>query len=428
MKNCLTYIAFSSLYSNYEHVEGEEVRERQDGQCPGVIVFTLIISPIAPPPNTLSMQNTVHSQYPSSPAAPHYVGDPDDIFGKLFANERQWRDRQLFLESKGYMLRPRLRPGWTPSWKTSKKSPLRCEDCLALPARTHLVDATAIASGKLVYIKRIQTGDLESSIAVMLSNAALRADPRNHSVPVLDVFQDDEDPRISYMVMPFLRRMDSPEFETVGEVVDFVDQILEGLLFLHENGVAHRDCARPNLMMDADRMYPSAFHPLKDRFLLDDITTPTSYIPRSQTVVKYYFVDFGISSYIPSNSEEKLVFGVLGRDQEVPELSNEVPYDPFKADVFIIGNVLRREFHDVFHNVDFLAPLINAMTREEPNARLTAAAALAQWKDLKNSIPLYRQAVRVKKRDEQAILSAVLDTMHVANLAMRYIGWAMGLD
>lgn len=52
-------------------------------------------------------------------------------------------------------------------------------------------------------------------------------DSRNHSVPVLELFVDDEDPEISYMVMPFLRYFDSPEFQTVGEIVDFVDQILE---------------------------------------------------------------------------------------------------------------------------------------------------------------------------------------------------------
>lgn len=41
------------------------------------------------------------------------------------------------------------------------------------------------------------------------------------------MFQDDEDPEISYMVMPFLRPIDLPKFEFVIEVVDFVDQILE---------------------------------------------------------------------------------------------------------------------------------------------------------------------------------------------------------
>lgn len=37
-------------------------------------------------------------------------------------------DRAVFLESKGYRLRPRFLPGWTPSWKTRSLDPYLCED------------------------------------------------------------------------------------------------------------------------------------------------------------------------------------------------------------------------------------------------------------------------------------------------------------
>ena len=90
--------------------------------------------------------------------------------------------------------------------------------------RPLLVDATRISDSKLVYIKEVETGDLESRLALTL--AALD-DPTNHSVPILDTFVDHADESISYIVMPFLRMSDSPPFETVGEVVDFADQILE---------------------------------------------------------------------------------------------------------------------------------------------------------------------------------------------------------
>jgi hypothetical protein len=75
-----------------------------------------------------------------------------------------------------------------------------------------------------VYIKEIRTGDLESSIALMLSAID---DPANHSVPVLDTFEDPVDQSISYLVMPFLRLTDNPPFEVIEELLDFVDQILE---------------------------------------------------------------------------------------------------------------------------------------------------------------------------------------------------------
>jgi hypothetical protein len=87
-----------------------------------------------------------------------------------------------------------------------------------------IVDATRISDGKLVYIKEVKTGDSESRTTMALS--ALD-DPANHSVPILDTFTDHEDESVSYIVMPFLRLSDNPYFETVGEVIDFIDQVLE---------------------------------------------------------------------------------------------------------------------------------------------------------------------------------------------------------
>jgi hypothetical protein len=75
-----------------------------------------------------------------------------------------------------------------------------------------------------VYIKEVRTGDLESSIALMLNTID---DPANHSVPILDTFEDSVNKSISYLVMPFLRLTDDPPFEVVEEVLDFADQILE---------------------------------------------------------------------------------------------------------------------------------------------------------------------------------------------------------
>ena len=90
-----------------------------------------------------------------------------------------------------------------------------------------LIDATRISDNRLVYIKQVDTGGEEARIATMLVSDGLINDPRNHSVPILDIFKDEEDDTISYMVMPFLRLIHNPDFETVDDVVRFVDQILE---------------------------------------------------------------------------------------------------------------------------------------------------------------------------------------------------------
>jgi hypothetical protein len=115
--------------------------------------------------------------------------------------------------------------------------------------------------------------------------------------------------------------------------------------------------------MDATHMYPLGFHPVESIFLVDRKTVAPR-ISRFEAGVKYYYVDYGISSHFPPGSRRELVLGIAGRDQDVPELSNDVPYDPFKVDIFTIGNVIRDEFQAVgFHSpADILVSLLCRIT------------------------------------------------------------------
>ena len=105
----------------------------------------------------------------------------------------------------------------------------------------------------------------------------------------------------------------------------------------------HRNTSFKNILMDASRMFPHGFHPVRESSLPHDPSTAAPMTPRMNVGVKYYFIDYGISSYFPEGTERQFVLGLAGRDHDVPELSNEVPYDPFKVDIFTIGSVLRHE-------------------------------------------------------------------------------------
>lgn len=107
-----------------------------------------------------------------------------------------------------------------------------------------------------------------------------------------------------------------------------------------------RDCAIENLGMDATALYPRGFHPLR-ALSLPDLSGAAPYRSRIDATVRYYYIDFGISVHIPEHVHPKLVAGRLGRDQEVPELSDAVPYDPFKVDIFIIGNLIFKRLYKV---------------------------------------------------------------------------------
>ncbi|KIP02948.1 hypothetical protein PHLGIDRAFT_111478 [Phlebiopsis gigantea 11061_1 CR5-6] len=348
---------------------------------------------------------------------------------RLEDHEVRWRDRQALLESKGYMLRSRLHPEWVPSWTTTPRNPTACEDFEPLPLRPDLVDATRIVDNQLVYVKRVATGGEELKIAQFLNREVVRNDSHNHSVPVLEVFQDDEDPAISYLVMPFLRLMDDPPFSHVNDVLEFVDQTLEGLVFMHSQGVAHRDCARKNLMMDSSAIYPKGYHPVQLDYT-PDFTARAPMIPRLGVwpPVKYYFVDYGISVRAPTG-EQALVIGDLGIDQEVPELSRTVLYDPFKVDVFIIGNVFKKELCEKYTNLDFLKPLAETMTAKRPEGRPDAEDVLKQWYHLRAGISFMGRGGVLRPTNAQGSPPIIFDIIAFLRLGIllsrRMMAWTL---
>lgn len=167
--------------------------------------------------------------------------------GKLSPVERWWRDQSAWLETRGYGLRPRYRPNWQPSWLKGPKAPsiVYCEDYHMgnvgtischyevstdyHPQFSNLMDATRVADGALVMLKRVAHSihPDEVELTQFFSTEPVASDPRNHCVRLHEVLSVPGDEDISIMVLPFLSPFTHPPFRTVGEVVDFVSQILE---------------------------------------------------------------------------------------------------------------------------------------------------------------------------------------------------------
>ena len=97
-------------------------------------------------------------------------------------------------------------------------------------------------------------------------------------------------------------------------------------------------------MMDGAPLYPNGFHPSwKD--MDPGLLTSARYINRRDAEgIKYYFIDFGISSVFEDATEKRLVLGMWGRDRNIPELSLTDEYDPFPVDIRILGHVYRDFF------------------------------------------------------------------------------------
>lgn len=99
--------------------------------------------------------------------------------------------------------------------------------------------------------------------------------------------------------------------------------------------------------MDGTGLYPRGFHPSRQNLLPnnENYARPLRRIDAGS--VKYFVVDFGLSTYFPDTAADCLVYGEDGQDQDVPELHSGDPYDPYKVDIFTLGNQYKKSFLDV---------------------------------------------------------------------------------
>jgi serine/threonine protein kinase len=111
----------------------------------------------------------------------------------------------------------------------------------------------------------------------------------------------------------------------------------------------YSDCAAENILMDGSNLYKDGWHPMNPWQARDggDLFLTRK---RSEAEIKYYFIDFGLSTEFVPGQCERLVTGQKGRI-EAPEQNSGLPYDPFKLDVYCLGNVYQKKIVDVrFHD------------------------------------------------------------------------------
>ncbi|KAJ7754649.1 hypothetical protein DFH07DRAFT_743744, partial [Mycena maculata] len=129
--------------------------------------------------------------------------------------------------------------------------------------RDNIMNAVHISDGKNIMLKSISKWKhpFEVEMATFLCSPPLGDDPRNHFIPRLDVLQDPVDTDKEILVTPLLMDFDLPIVDTGGEGVACFHQIFEGIQFMHENFVAHRNCRRLNVVLDPSELYPYGTHP-----------------------------------------------------------------------------------------------------------------------------------------------------------------------
>ncbi|KAI0725479.1 hypothetical protein C8Q72DRAFT_999472 [Fomitopsis betulina] len=333
--------------------------------------------------------------------------------GELKPEEVWWRDRYEWLKGQGYVLRSRYRPDWIPSWKTKHKPYWKCDDGQAILV-PHLLDAATVSDGEPVILKRILKSEHphEVEITGFLSSAPQASDPRNHCVRLYDALEVPDEIDMAILVLPLLRRYDSPPFETVEEAMDFFSQIFEGLQFMHHHHVAHRDCMNQNIMMDPKPMYPELYHPRVIEWC-PDLSHPAKHHTRTTHPTKYYFIDFGISrKYNPADLPPREP-PIFGGDRSVPEFNDsDEPCDPFPTDIYYVGNLVREDFLQRYHGVDFMQPLIDDMVQDDPEKRPTIDEVVSQFAGIRASLQGRRWRSRLVPNNENRVERVVKGMKH----------------
>ncbi|KAJ7760953.1 kinase-like domain-containing protein [Mycena metata] len=341
----------------------------------------------------------------------------------LQTEELFWRNHQLWLQECGFMLRPRFRRDWVPSWQTDPKLvPFLCEDAIPLAA-TQIVDAIRVEDGASVALKLISKSvhPEEAEIFEYFSTPELRADPRNHCLPLLDTLSppDDEDKLI--FVMKLMRKYDSPRFDTFGEVMEFFRQMFEGMQFMHHHRVAHRDGNSNNIMMDGQHLFPSGFHPQYQRYERGAEKgmfkfRKAKHYTRTQRPVKYYFIDFGISCKF-GPGEDTRAYPIMGGDRSPPEFGvRESEFanptvgklDPFATDIYYLGNLICRDFLDGYPPLavarklgfEFMRPLVSDMVQSDPVKRPTIDQVVSRFQEIHSGLSWWKLRSRVVKETE----------------------------
>ncbi|KAI0048894.1 hypothetical protein FA95DRAFT_1653412 [Auriscalpium vulgare] len=325
--------------------------------------------------------------------------------GRLIRSERWWTKRQKLLEDAGYMLRPRFRQGWTPSWKGTNKLYFTLEDGLRNLLRVAL-DATRISDGKPVMLKQVvrEEGPYELDIATFLSSDELLSDPRNHTVPLLEVIELPNADKDKLMVMPRLRPFHNPKFETYGEAVSFMTQIFEGLQFMHERNIAHRDCTRNNIMLDPSSMYPDSFHPRKIN-RRKNFKGKAKHYTRTHCRPRYYYIDFGLSRRYDPVKGPPLDEPLEGGDKSAPEHRDQSKRcNPFFTDIYYLGNLIRETFIYKRLGFEFVEPLVADMVQDDPEKRPKIDEVVTRFADIRSSLSTKKLRSRIVRRNEVGVV------------------------
>ncbi|KAF9040815.1 hypothetical protein BJ165DRAFT_324831 [Panaeolus papilionaceus] len=328
--------------------------------------------------------------------------DPRKRFGKRpseIPSQVFWVKHYRLLMKRGYRLHDKFAPDWIPPWELDPRvHPLNCVE--SIPVGSSFLDAIRMSDGLRVMIKKVKTEKMELPIMMYLATPALRNDPRNHSVPLLDAIPVPGDDSIVLAVMPLLMDLNKLPFRRVGEVVEVFERLFETVEFLHEHNIVHMDACKGNVMMDAAPLIPSGWHPWKP-LTQDGLNKTIQWVDRwPKRPNKYYLIDYDLSCRVEIK-EHAWYSGNWGQDKTVPEMSLTKYSNGFKVDVYQMGNSLNH-YIETYADLRLLQPIADALTVKDPSRRPNAKQATRLIRKFIECVPKREMERRIWRSDEFA--------------------------
>ncbi|KAJ6594501.1 kinase-like domain-containing protein [Mycena capillaripes] len=350
-----------------------------------------------------------------------YKKEQTILAGGLANFEHFWRDHYSWLQKSNYLLRPRYSPDWSAPWKDGKKHPNNFSDSV-LPPSGALMDATRISDGAYVVLKQtdrlgpevVSGGMREAYIGQKVASKPLASDPKNHCIRFIEILHVPDNEDMDLIVMPLMFHWNAFPFLTIGEAVEFLSQIFEGLQFLHNNHIWHGDCKANNIVMDPTPILRDPPHPwcIEKTRDFQDARPPRS---RTGHPVKYYWIDFDISDEHDPSKGPPLVDPGYGGIRHVPEfLLKDQKCDPFAVDVWCLGFLVQAYFTEGSELIGtpkkrgfgFLDELVAEMVQEDPAKRPNMNQVVDQFSKIKAGQSEWK--LRSRFMDDQARDSSAL--------------------
>ncbi|KAF8955859.1 kinase-like domain-containing protein [Flammula alnicola] len=200
----------------------------------------------------------------------------------------------------------------------------------------------------------------------------------NHTLPLFREFQFED---IVFGIFPKVGAGVSDVYggwakNSVGDIIEMLMQMLEGLAFIHQENVAHRDAFRDNFLVQ--------WHPESLATKKISVSRPRVYLRDFEVAIEFppeCPVDERVCTGLPISGSLRLE---KYSRPHAPEFASGKPYNPFKLDVWQLGTSFSElQFKTTIPSID---QVLIDMTHADPVHRLDAQEAFDQLRTVVHSM------------------------------------------